>query len=196
MSEIFFFHIFAFHIFAFHISCSLFFDDFINDYYVFAWNILHFYKIWQWKGNSLGFDCVNIMKWIILCIWQLGIVIETNCDISPLMFFLRPILAATEKKYSKLCELYLKLQVASFFSTRNSNNTCLHVPNNHRGNRRHDSRRSTTHTGCHDTNLSRRSYVGQYKWHCQSSRPISRCHHGSEFLGVIVHRSGHFRENL
>lgn len=114
MSEIFFFQIFAFHIFAFHISCSLFFDDFINDYIVFAWNILHFYKIWQWKGNSLGFDCVNIMKWIILCIWQLGIVIETNCDISPLMFFLRLILAATEKKYSKLCELYLKLQVASF----------------------------------------------------------------------------------
>lgn len=124
-----------------------------------------------------------------------------DCDWDNLWYLSINIVLKTDfccklKKIVITFELYLKLQVASFFSTRNSNNTCLHVPNNHRGNRRHDSRRSTTHTGCHDTNLSRRSYVGQYKWHCESSRPISRCHHGSEFLGVIVHRSGHFREKF
>lgn len=99
--------------------------------------------------------------------------------------FLSQILLQNKKNMKNIL-IILKNSSSFFSSTRNSNNTCLHVPNNHRGNRRHDSRRSTAHTGCHDTNLSRRSYVGQYKWHCQSSRPISRCHHGSEFLGVII----------
>lgn len=60
MSEIFFFQIFAFHIFAFHISCSLFVDDFINDYYVFAGNICHFCKIWL-NGNEKEIHLVLIV---------------------------------------------------------------------------------------------------------------------------------------